>query len=239
MVVKEILNLGIKQLKSSNVPEASLNAKVLLSSILECKKEELVVRSDEEIETEKQNEYYFGIEKLKQGYPLQYIIGKKDFMGMEFLVNESVLIPRADTEILVEETIKTAKEGDSILDLCTGSGAIAISLAKYLKNIHIMASDVSSEALKVAKLNAKHLLEDKVIYFVQSDMFEKIGQKFDIIVSNPPYIKKDVINDYNLKYEPILALDGGADGLDFYKVIINNAYKHLNKKRKIAIRNWF
>ena len=170
---------------------------------------------------------------------MQYIIGKKDFMGMEFLVNENVLIPRADTEVLVEETIRIAKEGDSILDLCTGSGAIAISLAKYLKDSYIVASDVSIEALKVAELNAKHLIEDKLIYFAQSDMFQKIEQRFDIIVSNPPYIKKEVIKDYDLKYEPIIALDGGNDGLDFYRIIINNAYKYLNEKRSNAIRDWF
>jgi len=158
---------------------------------------------------------------------------------MEFLVNESVLIPRADTEILVEEAISFAEAGGRILDLCTGSGAIAISFAKYLKDNYIVASDISIEALEVARMNAKSLLENKQIEFIESDMFEKIEQKFDIITSNPPYIKTAVIKDYDLKYEPILALDGGADGLEFYKVIIREACNYLKKSGKLLLEIGF
>ncbi len=239
MFLNQILEKGIADLKHSNIPEANLNAKLLLANVLKCKKEELVIRFNEEIEASKQNEFFCGIERLKQGYPLQYITGRKEFMGMEFLVNDNVLIPRADTEMLVEEAISFAKKGIRILDLCTGSGAIAISLAKYIEDSYIVASDISKDTLEAASLNAKRLLMDKQIEFIESDMFENIEQKFDIIISNPPYIKKDVIKAYNLKYEPILALDGGADGLDFYRIIVRDAYKYLNEKRKSTIRNWF
>lgn len=131
-------------------------------------------------------------------------------MKMDFYVDENVLIPRSDTEVLVEEVIALSKEKNKkeILELCTGSGAIAISLAKYLRNISITATDISEAALNVAKKNEKRLLEKQKIEFIQSDMFENIDRKYDIIVSNPPYIKTDVIKEYVLKYEPKLALDG-------------------------------
>lgn len=129
-------------------------------------------------------------------------------MKMKFQVNENVLIPRSDTEILVEEVIKLAEaEKKDILDLCTGSGAIGISLAKLLENAKVTASDISENALEVARENAKELLEKENIKFTKSDMFENIEGKFDIIVSNPPYIKSNVIKDYILEYEPNLALD--------------------------------
>ena len=126
---------------------------------------------------------------------------------MEFIVNENVLIPRPDTEILVEETMQCCKNGMDVLDLCTGSGVIAISLAKYISNIKVTGVDISNKALDVAKLNAKRLLANQDINFIQSDMFQNIDEKFDIIVSNPPYIAKDVIKEYLLEYEPELALN--------------------------------
>lgn len=157
-----------------------------------------------------------GIEKTSKGYPLQYITHSKEFMKMDFYVDENVLIPRSDTEVLVEEVMNLSKEQNKkdILDLCTGSGAIAISIAKYIDNAEITATDISEKALDIAKKNERKLLGEKnvlrkrKISFIQSDMFENINKKFDIIVSNPPYIKQDVIKQYNLEYEPKLALDG-------------------------------
>ena len=128
-------------------------------------------------------------------------------MKMKFFVNENVLVPRADTEILVEEVISLAKGRKDVLELCTGSGIIAISLAKYVDGLKITATDISKCALEVAKKNAKELLQDKNIFFLQSDIYEKVQGKYDIIVSNPPYIKSEEIKKYLLDYEPNLALD--------------------------------
>ena len=147
-------------------------------------------------------------------------------MKMDFYVDENVLVPRSDTEILVEEVITLSNEQKKkqILELCTGSGAIAVSLAKYLENVGITATDISDKALDVAKKNEKKLLESKKIKFIKSDMFENIDKKFDIIVSNPPYVKTEVINEYNLKYEPKLALDGRKrPDLSFIELLLGKA----------------
>ena len=175
------------------------------------------------------------IERRISKEPLQYITNEQFFFGNKFYVNENVLIPRADTEILVEEVLKLSKDSDKILDLCTGSGCIAISLKKANLKLDITASDISEKALIVAMINAK--INNVKINFIKSDLFNEITQKFDIIVSNPPYIETSVINNLQdeVKKEPILALDGGEDGLDFYKKIISEAKERLNKKGLIAL----
>ena len=169
-----------------------------------------------------------------QGTPLQYITNHQEFMGYDFFVDENVLIPQPDTEILVEEVLKLAqaKKNCTILDMCTGSGCIGISLAKRLqKDVQITLVDISNKALKVAEKNA---INNKVnVQLIQSDMFNNIdtSKKYDIIVSNPPYIETDEILNLNkqVQNEPHLALDGGKDGLDFYRIFANEAYKYLNK----------
>jgi len=208
MIIKEALFKGINILKKNNIEESSLTAKVYLANILKVRKEELIIYSENEIEKELEEKFFNGIDRIAKGYPLEYLTNSKEFMKMNFFVNPDVLIPRADTEILVEEVIKLAKDKQDILDLCTGSGVVAISLAKYKENLNIIASDISEKALDIAKINSRKLLESQNIKFIQSDMFENIESKFDIIVSNPPYIKKDIIKEYNLEYEPHLALDG-------------------------------
>ncbi len=179
-----------------------------------------------------------GIYKLQEGYPIEYITHNKEFMKMNFYVDENVLIPRADTETLVSQIIENYT-ACNILDLCTGSGAIAISLAKYLPGSNVTASDISKKALEVAKKNAE---SNRVnINYIESDLFEKMENKrFDIIVSNPPYIETNTITKLqpDVQREPIIALDGGEDGLAFYRRIVLDAHRFLSKKRNFGIRNW-
>lgn len=188
MKIKGLLEQAIKQLRENNVQEPAAGiAKRLLAFTLDVSKEYLIVHDEEEVQekiVERYNEY---IKQILQGKPVQYILGKQEFMGIEFLVNENVLIPQPDTEILVEQTIKIAQnyEKPSLLDLCTGSGAIAISIAHYLPNSLVFASDISKQALDIAKQNDK---QSKVT-FIESNLFENITQKFNIITTNPPYIK--------------------------------------------------
>lgn len=187
MKIKGLLEQAIKQLRENNVQDPASIAKRLLAFTLDVSKEYLIVHDEEEVQekiVERYNEY---IKQILQGKPVQYILGKQEFMGIEFLVNENVLIPQPDTEILVEQTIKIAQnyENPSLLDLCTGSGAIAISIAHYLPNSLVFASDISKQALDIAKRNDK---QSKVT-FIESNLFENITQKFNIITSNPPYIK--------------------------------------------------
>lgn len=167
--------------------------------------------------------------------PVQYIIGKTEFCGLEFLVNEDVLIPRPETEMLVESTLGILKEGRragdelSILDLCTGSGNIAIALTKNLHDCKIVASDISKNALLTARRNAAMNGVSEDINFVESDLFRNIEGRFDIIVSNPPYIARHEFPELQQEVlkEPRIALDGGEDGLDFYRRIITDAPGHL------------
>ena len=237
MNIKEVLDNGKNILIKKDIEEATLISRVLLSHILKCRKEELLIRQNEKISDEQKRKYLNGIEKICEGYPLQYITHTKEFMGMNFYVDENVLVPRNDTEVLVEEIIKLANDENkkSILELCTGSGAIAISLAQYLKDATITATDISEGALSIAKKNEKELLEEKKIKFIKGNMFQNIDKEYDVIVSNPPYIKTDVISEYKLKYEPQIALDGGQDGLKFYRIIIEEGYKYLNENGIIAI----
>lgn len=208
MTVKEILVKGINILNENKIEETNLISRMLLADILGLKREMLMVNLYEELDKNQEDKFLSGIQKLKKGYPIQYLTGKKEFMKMDFFVNENVLIPRADTEILVEEVINLSKDKKDILELCTGSGAIAISLAKYIEDkINITGTDISEKAIEVAKINSEKLLENQNINFIKSDMFENINGKFDIIVSNPPYIKTEVIKEYSLEYEPKLALD--------------------------------
>ena len=164
------------------------------------------------------------------GRPLWYCIGDTEFYGYTFKVDERVLIPRPETELLVFNALNFINENSKILDLCTGSGAIAISIKKQ-KNSSVCAVDVSEQALELAKENAN--INGADVEFVKSDMFNELGnRKFDVILSNPPYIKRDELNSLQREvkeFEPMLALDGGADGLDFYRIIAHNAKNHLNE----------
>ena len=203
---------------------------------------ELVINHSQDVPNDKIEEFKNGLEKIKKNTPIQYITNHQEFMKLDFYVDENVLIPQPDTEILVEQVINYCKSINKnkikILDLCTGSGCIAISLAKYVENSEITAIDISMKAIQIAKLNAEKNLVHKKINFIESNMFENILKTdFDIIVSNPPYIETNVIKDLSeeVKKEPEIALDGGSDGLDFYKIIIDNYDKFIKKDGKLFV----
>lgn len=230
MTIKEILNKGTFMIKNNNIELPKLKARLLLQFTLNKPREYLIVYDNQKVSEYDEKIYFENINKLIQGVPLQYITKSQEFMKLSFFVNDKVLIPRADTEILVEEVIKIAKRirEPKILDLCTGTGAIAISLKKYIPESIVYASDISKDALNVAKRNADN--NNAEIKFFESDLFKNIPNiKFDIVVSNPPYIRKDVIPtlDVEVQKEPKLALDGGIDGLDFYRKIVKQGYDYL------------
>ena len=230
MTIKQAITKGMIMLKSNNVESPKLKARLLLQYVLDKPRQYIIVYDNKEIDKQQQWQYFVNIEKLTKGIPLQHITHRQEFMKMDFFVDEKVLIPRPDTEILVEEVIKIAQKYNSprILDLCTGSGAIAISLKKFVPNADITAVDISEKALEIAQKNAKKL--ETKINFLKSDLFDKLdNKKFDIIVSNPPYIRKDEIKKLSeeVQKEPKIALDGGEDGLDFYRIIAEQAINYL------------
>lgn len=188
-----------------------------------------------EISAEKKKVIDSAVKKRIKGQPIQKIFKRAYFYGYQFYVNKNVLCPRPETEFLVSECLKFAKSHSKILDLCTGSGAIATAIKKNI-DANVYGSDISKKALYVAKKNAKALGAN--VRFLRSDLFEKIKTKFDIIVSNPPYIpSKDIEGlDKEVKdFDPKISLDGGIDGFDFYRLIAQNAKAHLNKKGKVLL----
>ena len=231
MKLKELLNYSKKYLENNNIEDAILISKLLVQYIMGISKDKIIIYYDKNITDIELSKYKKLLDQIVKGVPIQYIIKEQEFMKLDFYVDENVLIPQPDTEILVEEVIKKyMNKSCEILDLCTGSGAIAVSLAKYIEKSSITASDLSKNAIEIAKLNAKNNNVDNKITFIESNMFEKIKyNKFDVIVSNPPYIESDEIAKLSLqvKSEPHMALDGGMDGLDFYRIIIDNSYKYI------------
>ena len=237
MNLREVLKQGIEKLKENNIEDASLKAKMLLSEILEMKKEYLIVHEEEILDEPDINTFFEKIDRLVNNEPIQYILNRQDFMGLNLYVDSNVLIPQPDTEILVEEVIALASEKENlkILDMCTGSGAIAISLAKYIKNSNVYATDISEKALEIAKDNSLKNITD--ITFIHSDVFENVKEnEFDFIVSNPPYIETDVIKTLSkeVQNEPHIALDGGEDGLYFYRKISKEAFDFLKQDGYLA-----
>ena len=240
MQIKDVMRKGMIKLKTNGVKEPNLKSRLLMQYILNKPREYLLVNDNKELTLRQNVDYFKAIEKLIDGIPLQHITHQQEFMKLMFYVDENVLIPRSDTEILVEEVIEIAKKinAKKILDLCTGSGAIAISLAKYIKDGQITATDISEKALRIARLNARNNNVDDKITFISSNLFQNIPEeKYDIIVSNPPYIKRKVIEslDKEVKKEPIIALDGGRDGLEFYKKIIYSSYEYLKYKGYLCL----
>ena len=237
MKYRDLYSQGIEKLSSENIPDSKVDARILLEYACKTDRNALFMQGDMEVKGEDEKVYFELLSKRMMHIPLQYLTGEQEFMGLTFKVNESVLIPRQDTECLVEIVLKHLHDGMRILDMCTGSGCILISLLHYSNDCEGVGADLSEEALKVAMDNAKRLsnngISDKMsVSFVHTDLFEQIDGKFDIIVSNPPYIKTEVIKGLMPEvrdYEPMMALDGTEDGLYFYRKIITDAKKYLSR----------
>lgn len=231
MTFKELYEKGKEILHAENIPEAELDAWYLLEHICKINRTQYYIRQAEQVSSDEENKYWEVIGLRKNGMPYQYITGKQEFMGISFYVNPSVLIPRQDTEILVEEVIKKLKDGIQVLDMCTGSGCIIISLMMQEYDIAGTAVDVSEDALQVAKENAR--IHNKNVNFIKSDLFEEVEGTYDIIVTNPPYISAVEMTELMREvseYEPHLALYGQEDGLYFYRKIIEDSKLYLKDK---------
>lgn len=230
MQYKEAYVYGKRILEENNIADARWDAGRLLEHICHLDRGQLIVRGEKSMGEDEEEKYKEAIKERATHRPLQYMIGSQEFMGLPFFVNEHVLIPRQDTECLVEEVLKKVQDEMAVLDMCTGSGCIILSIAHYKRKIIAKASDISQDALTVARENKKRLGLD--VEFIESDLFQKIEGKYDIIVSNPPYIKKEELGELMEEvrdYEPFLALDGGEDGLSFYRRIGKEARRFLKK----------
>ena len=228
MTYSELYEYGVKAFRKAGIGECETDAELLLEFTFDTNRADRILKRNLEVSQEKEKEYKAYIDKRSQHVPCQYITGIQGFMGLEFEVSSYTLIPRFDTEILVETVLKELNDAMKILDMCTGSGCILLSLLKYSNFTEGLGVDISAEALKVAKRNAKRL--GIKVDFIESDLFEKVEGKFDIIVSNPPYIKSGEIKELMPEvrdYEPVIALDGKEDGLYFYKKIIKEAGNFL------------
>lgn len=229
MIYRSLYETGREKLTAAGVEEAALDARLLLEHVCGTSRNDLLAHGEREVEAANESRYLELVEQRSRRIPLQHLTGVQEFMGLDFAVNEHVLIPRQDTEVLVEEVMRHLHDGFRLLDMCTGSGCILLSLLHYSNDCSGVGADISAEALAVAEKNAEALQERNAV-FVQSDLFEKVEGKFEIIVSNPPYIRRDVIpglmEEVRL-HEPMGALDGGEDGLFFYRRIIEESRAHL------------
>lgn len=242
MTYAEVYNEGARCLTEAGIEEAALDARLLLEYVCRTDRNTLLAHGEKPVEEEDRLRYQELIKRRSGRIPLQQLTGVQNFMGLDFLVNEHVLIPRQDTEFLVEEVLKNLHDGMRVLDLCTGTGCILISLLRYTNDCQGLGVDVSSKALEVAEKNADRLLKDGLesaeserrgcLQFLESDLYERVEGFFDVIVSNPPYIPTDVIDTLMPEvrdHEPRLALDGSGDGLLFYRRIIEGSRAHLKR----------
>ncbi len=229
MTYREANEKGREILYRAGVEEAKTDAWLLLSRVCKIDRTFYYTHAEERMDVEQVEQFVRVIQKRAERIPLQYITGEQEFMGLVFHVNSSVLIPRQDTETLVEEALKRITSGMRVLDLCTGSGCILISILKNAPEVEGFGYDISKQALIVAKENAR--LNGVSAVFERSDLLEQVSGKFDMIVSNPPYIRTDEIVSLMpevSQFEPLLALDGKEDGLYYYRKITQKAKEHLN-----------
>ena len=228
MTYRECYEQGCRTLQAAGIEEAALDARLLLEAVCGTDRNDLLVHGEQPVAPEAEEKYLNWIRQRAEHIPLQQLTGEQGFMGLTFSVNEHVLIPRQDTETLVEEALRVVEPGMRVLDLCTGSGCIIISLAKNVADISCTGSDISKQALLVAKENAK--ANEVEVEWERSDLFENISGTFDLIVSNPPYIPTGEIPGLMPEvrdFEPVDALDGKEDGLYFYRIITEKSPEYL------------
>ena len=236
MTLKEAFEYGKEQLKNAQIEDAELDAWYLLEYVTGISRAMYFLDMNRQIDTDKMEKYREGVERRANHVPLQHITGEQEFMGLTFCVNEHVLVPRQDTEVLVETVLESLAPGMRVLDMCTGSACILISLLRLCgdKQIEGMGVDISENALEVACQNAERLGVEAT--FLHSDLFANVEGVYDVIVSNPPYIRTDVIEELKEEvkfHDPFLALDGKEDGLYFYREIVENSTRYLKKGGKL------
>lgn len=236
MKYRELYDYGVSILTQEQLAEASLDARLLLEYVCHTSQTTLLAHGDREVDAKEEENYKALLEKRRKHIPLQHLTGEQMFMGLRFVVNEHVLVPRQDTEILVEEAMRELHDGMSVLDMCTGSGCILLSLLQYSNDCKGVGVDISPEALLVAQENAKLL--GITAKFREGNLFSALmpQEKFDLLISNPPYIESEVIPTLMAEvrcHEPQGALDGGRDGLDFYRRISLEAKPHLYRGARI------
>jgi release factor glutamine methyltransferase len=250
MIYRELLEEGKRTLKEAGITDAAIDAGILFEHVTGLGRGALIVRGEEEASERETDTYSLLLEKRSARVPVQHITGRADFMGLEFYVDRNVLIPRLDTEFLVEEMMREVGDGSSVLDVCTGSGCILISLMRYKNDVDGTGTDISEAALEIARKNESLVFNTRTekssegcglhnsIKWIRSDMFEAVTGEFDYIVSNPPYIRTDVIDNLMSEvrdHDPMQALDGGADGLRFYRIIAEEAGAHLKRGGKLFL----
>lgn len=232
--LKDLIKDGIEKLQKASDLDATVDAWLLAEEVLGITRAQYFINPQRLVDKEDADKFLKFIDMRCNKIPLQHITGKQEFMGLSFNVNEDVLIPRQDTELLVESVLNYLKQKMKgkkvkVLDMCTGSGCIAISIKKLAENVDVTAVDLSQKALKVAIDNANQL--DAKVTFIESDLFENVSGKYDIIVSNPPYISKsdiETLMEEVKNHEPMMALDGDEDGLKFYKKISEKLNEYLS-----------
>ncbi|MBE6081827.1 peptide chain release factor N(5)-glutamine methyltransferase [Acidilutibacter cellobiosedens] len=247
MEIKDLIRMGIKKLDRRKYSNPPLECVLLLAYLLDVDKTYIYIHNNEEVPSSVEDKYFSLIDERRKGYPIQYILKEKEFMGISFYIEEGVLIPRPDTEVLVQYVLdyidEKYKEGDiKVVELGTGSGCISLSIAYYNKNVFVYSVDIDKKANAVAEENSRRLKLSDRVKILEGDLFQGIknmGLKnsVDIIVSNPPYIPEDEIfglQDEIKKYEPLWALDGGEDGLNYYRRIIPQSKEYL-KNRGILV----
>lgn len=234
ILIKDLIAKASEKLKKAEVTDYVIDSRLLAEYVFHIDYYKLLVHPDMETDVKNAQIYNQLIEKRAAHIPLQHLTGNQEFMGINFKVNENVLIPRQDTEILVEEVIKYINSQErkvKVLDMCTGSGCIAISIDKLCDNAQVVGADISKKALEISEINNKE--NSARVDFIESDLFENIRECFDVIVSNPPYIESEKIEKLMPEvrdFEPRIALDGTKDGLEFYRNICNNLSRYLKEQ---------